>query len=72
MAASASHNDDWTLAAFLQPGALFCERVVKIVRMNGGVVTTLDQFFVKDVQPSGKNAGQSPQQINVAGRLSSA
>jgi hypothetical protein len=43
-----------TLAAFLQPGALFCERVVKIVRMNGGVVTTLDQFFVKDVQPSGK------------------
>jgi hypothetical protein len=39
--------------------------------MNGGVVTALDQFFVKHIQPGGKNAGQSPQQINVAGCLSS-
>jgi hypothetical protein len=66
-----SHDNDWAFSAFLQPGSLFRERVVKIVRMNGGVVTALDQFFVKDIQPGGKNAGQSPQQINVAGCLSS-
>jgi hypothetical protein len=42
---------------FLQPGSLFREEVVKIVPMNGGVVTTLDQLFVKDVQSGGKNPG---------------
>ena len=61
-----SHDYGRTFAAFLQTGRFRRELPIVQMTVNSCRVATLNQFLVENIEPSGKNARQSPQQIDVA------
>jgi len=62
-----SHDYNRTFAAFLQSGRLAREFFIVQMTMDGRSEATLNKFLVENIEPCGKNARQSPQQIDVTG-----